>query len=63
MADPIYPDVDARLAEKDELFRIAAQRTVDDAAAGRKVDPHWLKQARGIVARVKPLGRPLSTGE
>lgn len=48
--------------EQRELFRIAAQRLIDDKANGRKVDPASLQWARDVVAFVKPLGRPLSMG-
>lgn len=59
-ADPL-PQI--ACAERRELFRIAAQRLIDDNASGRKVDREALQWARGIVAYVKPLGRPLTTGE
>ncbi len=52
-----------RQEEKRELLRIAAQRLIDQHATGRKCDPEALNWARGIVRNVKPLGRPLSTGE
>lgn len=48
--------------ERRELFRIAAQRIVDNQAAGRIVDPHAVAWAKQIVTRIKPLGRPLSDG-
>jgi hypothetical protein len=64
MVDDITdPVAAAAIEERQELFRIAAQRVVDAHAAGRKTDPEALKWARGIVKRIKPLGRPLSTGE
>lgn len=49
--------------ERRELFRIAAQRLLDDQMAGRKCDPHALVWAHGVVANIKPLGRPLTSGE
>lgn len=56
------PEALARLEERRELFRIAGQSALDRSRGGRDLDPdarrwatHW--------ARVKPLGRPLSTGE
>lgn len=48
--------------ERRELMRIAAQRVVDDHAAGRRIDPEALRWARGIVSRFRPLGRPLGDG-
>jgi hypothetical protein len=60
--DPVDPDIARRLAEKRELMRIAAQRVVDMHREGRKFDPEALQWARSIVARFKPLGRPLSDG-
>lgn len=62
LCDPIDPAAVARHEERRELFRIAAQRLVDDHAAGRKVDPEGLRWARGIVERFKPLGRALGDG-
>jgi hypothetical protein len=56
------PDIARRLAERNELMRIAAQRVVDMHREGRKFDPEALQWARGIVSRFKPLGRPLSDG-
>lgn len=50
-------------AERLELMRIAAQRVLADHATGRKLRPETLDWARHIVATIKPLGRPLSTGE
>lgn len=49
--------------EQRELMRIAAQRVLDDHACGRKLRPEALDWAGQIVATVKPLGRPLGTGE
>ena len=60
--DVVYPDVEARLSERRELFRIAAQTILNDRAAGRKIDPHALQWAKHWAA-VPPLGRPLGTGE
>ena len=51
-----------RAAEHRELHRIAAQRVIDSAEAGRCVDPHSLEWARGVVRTTAPLGRPLGTG-
>lgn len=49
--------------EQRELMRIAAQRVIDDHKAGRRCDKDALAWARNIVAHIKPLGRPLGTGE
>lgn len=49
-------------AEQRELMRIAAQRVLDDQAAGRVIARDTLAWARRW-ARIKPLGRPLGTGE
>lgn len=62
LPDIEHPDITRRLAERNELMRIAAQRLVDHKVAGRRVDPEGLKWAQGIVARFKPLGRALSDG-
>ena len=61
--DPL--DAAAILAheERKELFRIAAQRVLDDQASGRKIDPHAIEWAQNVTARFKPLGRALTTGE
>ena len=57
-----YPDQAERMAERLELFRIAAQSALDRSQGGKTLSPdarrwalHW--------SRVKPLGRPLGTGE
>lgn len=53
-----------RLAEeRRELLRIAAQRVIDDTASGLRDDPHALAWAQHTVRMIKPLGRPLGTGE
>ena len=52
-----------RAAEHKELIRIAAQRVVDQHAAGRCVDPSSLGWARSVVEATPALGRPLGTGE
>ena len=49
--------------EQNELMRIAAQRLLDDVACGRRRDADAVRWARRIVARIKPLGRPVSPGE
>ena len=48
--------------EQRELMRIAAPRVLDDNACGRKVAPEALRWAQRW-AQVKPLGKPLTTGE
>lgn len=62
MAHQLSPE-ELRQAERNELFRIAAQRLIDDHQNGRKVDKFALAWARRIVERFKPLGRPLSAGD
>jgi hypothetical protein len=52
-----------RWEEQRELLRIAAQRLLDEQKAGRKCDPHTLIWAQGVCRNIKPLGRPLSSGE
>lgn len=49
--------------EQRELMRIAAQRVVDDHQAGRRNDLAALGWAEHVLRNVKPLGRPLGTGE
>lgn len=60
--EPKAADV-RRWEERRELFRIAAQRLLDDQKAGRKCDPHALIWAQGVARNIKPLGRALTTGE
>ncbi len=48
--------------EQRELMRIAAQRVIDDTRVGRKVAPDVMAWAKAWAA-IKPLGRPLGTGE
>lgn len=62
LADTATPESLARLEERRELFRIAAQSALNRSRGGRDLDPdarrwalHW--------ARVTPLVRALSTGE
>jgi hypothetical protein len=50
-------------AERAELQRQAAQRTIDRAEAGHEVDPTHLAWCRDVVATIAPLQRPLGTGE
>lgn len=60
--DHVYPDVASRLAEQRELRRIACQRVLDQHREGRRFDAEVLKWAKHCAA-VKPLGRPIGTGE
>lgn len=46
-----------------ELKRIVAERVIRNAASGGAVTPFVLAWSRLQVARRKPLGRPLGTGE
>ncbi len=55
----LYPDVAQMLAERRELFRLAAERMLE----GGTSDPYALEWARRVVATCKPLNRPLGTGE
>jgi hypothetical protein len=61
--DRTDPQAQRAIEERQELFRIAAQRVVDMHRSGRRTDPEALRWATGIVKRFRPLGRPLSTGE
>jgi hypothetical protein len=63
MNDEVAPGVLNTLEERRELFRIAAQGLIDHHEAGRTVDPHALKWAKHMVTYIKPLGRPLGTGD
>lgn len=54
--------LERRREEQAELMRIAAQSALDRSDGGRKLSP----EARGWALRhasIKPLGRPLGTGE
>ena len=51
---PCTPAEIAAFEERREKFRIAAQRLVDDHKQRRKVDPHALQWARGILSRFNP---------
>ncbi len=62
MDNPIYPDVATRMAERNELMRIAAVSALDRSRGGRDLTPEALRWARAWSA-LKPLGRPLGTGE
>lgn len=55
MTDDRIDAVAVRVAEeRREKFRAAAQRLVDDHKQRRKVDPHALQWARGILSRFNP---------
>lgn len=58
----VYPDVAKRIAERNELWRIAAQSALDRSRNGRDLDKYALAWARHWAA-IKPLCRPLSNGE
>ncbi len=62
LADTPTPDAMARMEERRELFRIAAQSALNRSRGGRDLEPEARQWARNW-ARIKPLGRPLSTGE
>lgn len=50
------------LAERRELFRIAAQSTLDRSQGGKTLDPDARRWAKRWAA-IKPLDGALSTGE
>jgi hypothetical protein len=57
-----YPGMRQQQAERNELMRVAAQSALDRSQGGKTLDPdarawalHW--------AAIKPLQRPLTTGE
>jgi hypothetical protein len=50
------------LAERQELIRLCAARVIADHEAGRGNDPHRLALARGVVAAIQPINRPLGDG-
>lgn len=50
-------------AEQQELMRMCAQRMIEQANEGRILDPRTLKWAQWTVLHVRPLGRPIGTGE
>lgn len=57
------PDIVRHMEERDEITRQAAQRYIDQVAAGRPADEQHLAWAQHTVKRIKPLNRPLGTGE
>ena len=61
--DPAYPAVAHAMEERNELMRAACERAIKRHEAGEVVDPFHLSWARQFVANVKPLNRPLGTGE
>lgn len=63
MDNPTYPAVAHAMAERNELMRMAVQRAVTAADNGAPHDPVYIAWARQFVANVKPLNRPLGTGE
>ncbi len=64
LADPLLtPEQLRRAEERDELLRQTAQRYIDQVAAGRPADTDHLAHCKDIVRRIKPLDRPLGTGE
>jgi hypothetical protein len=60
---PTKPHDAVDIAEKQELIRLCAVRVLYLHREGRKTDPEALQWAKRIVAQIKPLGRPLGTGE
>lgn len=57
-----YPDVVQLCQEKRELFRIAAQSALDRSKDGATLTAEARRWAQRWAA-IKPLGRPLGTGE
>jgi hypothetical protein len=57
-----FPDVKAKLEERRELFRIAAQSALNRSRNGATLEPEAREWAKHWAA-VEPLGRPLSSGE
>ena len=49
-------------AEQRELMRIAAQSALARSRNGRELEPHARRWAQHW-ASIKPLGRPMGTGE
>lgn len=60
--DPVDPVSERVLEERRELMRIAAQSALDRSDGGKKLDLEARAWAKHYAA-VKPLGRPLGTGE
>lgn len=65
MLDEVAPDPDVQrlLAERRELIRMCAERTVDIARRGLVVDPVYLDQCEALLRRTPRLEEPLSTGD
>lgn len=57
-----YPDVERRLAERAERFRLSACNALARSRNGRDLDEHARAWALWWSA-IPPLDRPLSTGE
>lgn len=55
-------ETERTLAERRELMRIAAQSALNRSRNGRDLDPDARRWAQHWAA-IKPLGRPLSSGE
>lgn len=49
--------------ERQELTRLCAARVMRNHGNGVPIDPETLRWARWITAHIKPLGRPLSSGD
>lgn len=62
LASEAPPDVVRRMAERRELFRIAAQSALDHSQNGKRLSPEAREWARHW-ASIKPLTGGLSTGE
>ena len=57
-----HPEAVRKLEERRELFRIAGQSALDRSRGGRDLSPEARADALRWAA-MKPLGRPLGTGE
>lgn len=59
--DAAYPDVQRRMAERNELIRIAAQSVLDAVGAGRIYHPETITWAKHWAA-IKPLSLVATEG-
>jgi len=61
--DPIDPHAALAIAERQELTRLCAVRVLRNHANGVPVAPETLQWARAIDRQIRPLGRPLTSGD
>lgn len=57
-----YPGMRQQQAERNELMRVAAQSALDRSQGGKTLEPDARRWALHWAA-IKPLRRPLTTGE